>query len=171
MPLSLYDIAVPIILQMLGSLSAILDKAADYAREQGIDPAELVNARLAPDMLPLSKQVQIATDHAKGAVARLAGRDVPKFEDTEATSDQLKERIAKTVAFVRGVDASAFDGAEDREVSLKIGQNQMTLAGRHYLLGFALPNFLFHVTTAYGILRSRGVQIGKRDFIGTPRLS
>lgn len=166
MPLSMHQAAVPGFTRMLNALSSILDKAAAHAGSSGADPATLLQARLAPDMFPLVRQVQIATDHAKGATARLAGREAPKFEDTEATFDELKARIAKTIDFVGSVPASEIDGSEDRQITLTIGGNPMTFAGRVYLLHFALPNFYFHMTTAYDILRHEGVPLGKRDFMG-----
>jgi hypothetical protein len=159
--LSMYQASVPVFLQMLKALSAILDKAGAAA-----DPQELVGARLAPDMFPLARQVQIATDHAKGAAARLAGREVPKFDDDETSFEALKARIAKTIDFVRSVPAAEIEGSEEREVSLTIGGQPMTFTGQRYLLHFALPNFFFHVTTAYDILRHKGLPIGKRDFMG-----
>ncbi len=167
MTLSMYQASVPVFLQGLTSLSAILDKAAAQAAERKIDPSFLVNDRLAPDMLPFTRQVQIASDHAKGATARLAGVEVPKFEDVEKTFDELKHRLAKVVEFVRGFDAAQIDGSEEREITLPIGGNTMTFSGQAYLLHFALPNFFFHQTTAYAILRHNGVAIGKRDFIGS----
>jgi hypothetical protein len=162
----MFQASVPIFLRQLNALSAILDKAAGHARETGIDPSELINARLAPDMFPLSRQVQIATDHAKGAAARLSRREVPKYDDTESTFDQLKARIAKTIDFVKSVPAAEFEGAESRGVTLTIGGQPRSFSGEHYLVHFALPNFFFHVTTAYDILRHKGVPLGKRDFIG-----
>jgi uncharacterized protein len=166
MPLSMYQASVPVFLQMLTSLSAILDKAAQHAGAHGSNPAEFITARLAPDMFPLSRQVQIATDHAKGAAARLAGREIPKFEDTESTFDELKARIAKVMDFISSVEVSEIDGSEEREITLNIAGQPRTYAGQHYLLHSALPNFYFHVTTAYDILRHKGVPLGKRDFTG-----
>ena len=166
MPISMYHVAVPTCLRFLTALSAVLDKAAAHQRESGADDAELLNARLAPDMLPLSQQVQIATDHAKGMAARLAGREVPKFDDTESTIEELKGRIAKVMDFISSVEVAEIDGSEDREITLKLRDRTLTLAGQQYLLNFALPNFFFHVTTAYDILRHRGVPLGKRDFMG-----
>ena len=151
---------------MLKSLSANIDKAAAHAKAKGLEPADLTDARLAPDMLPFSRQVQIATDHAKGAAARLSGRENPKYEDTESTFEELKARIAKTIAFVSGVPAAEIDGSEEREVTLMIGGQPRTMRGQHYLFHSVLPNFFFHVTTAYDILRHKGVEIGKRDFLG-----
>jgi hypothetical protein len=157
----------PVFLQMLKALSANLDKAAAHATAKKIDPSVLVNARLAPDMFPLSRQVQIATDHAKGATARLSGRENPKYEDTESTIDDLKARIAKTLAFVSSVPAAEIDGSEDKDITLTIGGQPRTLKGQRYLLHNALPNFFFHVTTAYDILRHNGVEVGKRDYMGS----
>jgi hypothetical protein len=162
----MYQASVPAVLQMLNALSAILDKAAAHAKEKGIAASEFIEARLAPDMLPFVSQVRIATDHAKGMTARLAGRDVPKYEDTESTFDELKARIAKTIAFVKSVPASEIDGSEEREVTLTLRSGPISFTGQRYLVHFALPNFYFHVTTAYDILRHKGVEIGKRDFLG-----
>ena len=162
----MYQASVPVFLQMLTALSAILDKAAEHARTSGIDPAELVNARLAPDMFPLARQVQIATDHAKGAAARLSGREIPKFEDTEASFEELKARIAKTLDFVSSVEVGEIDSSGDSEITLNIGGQPRTFTGQRYLLHSALPNFFFHVTTAYDILRAKGVPLGKRDYMG-----
>jgi hypothetical protein len=151
---------------MLGALSNILDKAAAQAKERGVDPATLIEARLAPDMFAFARQVQIATDHAKGATARLAGREVPSYADDEASFEALKARIGKTLAFIESVPPAALDGSETRDVVLKVGGREMRFDGRTYLLHFALPNFYFHVTTAYDILRMNGIEIGKRDFMG-----
>lgn len=168
MSLTMYQASVPVFRQMLTSLSAILDKAAAYAAERRIDPNTLLTARLYPNMFTLTRQVQTACDHAKGATARLAGIEVPKFADEEKTFDELKARIAKTLDFIGSVSATNFDGSEGRQVSLKAGPTELSFKGQTYLLGFALPNFLFHVTTAYDILRHNGLDIGKRDFIGNP---
>jgi hypothetical protein len=157
----------PVFQQMLKALSANLEKAAAHATAKKIDPSVLVNARLAPDMFPLSRQVQIATDHAKGASARLSGRENPKYEDTEKTIDELKARIAKTLDFVSSVPAAEIDGSEEKDITLTIGGQQRTLKGQRYLLHNALPNFFFHVTTAYDILRHNGVEVGKRDYMGS----
>jgi hypothetical protein len=162
----MHQASVPAILQMLNALSAILDKAAAHAAAKGFDPSVLVNARLAPDMLPLASQIRIASDHAKGMTARLAGREVPKYEDNEATLDELKARIAKTIAFVESVPAAEFEGSDERSVTLPLRGRTLEFTGLRYLVHFALPNFYFHVTTAYDILRHNGVEIGKRDFMG-----
>lgn len=166
MPLSMSQASQPVFTQMLKALSANLDKAAAHAKAKGIDPSELVSASLAPDMFPLSRQVQIATDHAKGASARLSGRENPKFEDTEATLDELKARIAKAIDFVASVPASEIDGSEAKDITITVGGQPRTLKGERYLLHNALPNFFFHVTTAYDILRHKGVEVGKRDYMG-----
>ncbi|MEN6543519.1 DUF1993 domain-containing protein [Parvibaculum sp.] len=166
MTLNMHQASIPLMLQMFGSISAVLDKAAAYCEERKIDPAVLLGYRLAPDMIPLSGQIQIMTDQAKGCAARLAGIDIPSYADTEKTFDELKARIAKTVAFVKSVTPEQINGAEDREVVLKIGGNELKLKGSQYFFHFFLPNFYFHATTAYDILRHAGVQIGKRDFIG-----
>lgn len=166
MALSMSQASIPVFTQQLTSLSAVIDKAIAHCRAKGVSPAELIGARLAPDMFPFSRQVQIASDHAKGAAARLSGRDNPKFEDTEQTFDELKARIAKTLAFIKGVPGSEIDGSEERDVTITVGGQPRTLTGQRYLLHNAFPNFFFHVTTAYDILRHKGVEIGKRDFMG-----
>jgi hypothetical protein len=151
---------------MLNSLSAILDKAEAFAAERKIEPAVLLGWRLAPDMFPLTRQVQIATDHAKGCCARLAGVEVPKYTDDETTFVALKARIAKTVDFVQGFKPSDIDGSDERDLTITAGSRELRFKGQQYLVSFALPNFYFHVTTAYAILRHCGVPIGKRDFLG-----
>lgn len=165
--LSMSQASIPVFTQQLTSLSALIDKAAEHCRANSIDPSEMIGARLAPDMFPFSRQVQIATDHAKGVAARLSGRENPKYDDVESTFDELKARIAKTLAFVKSVPAKEIDGSEAKDVSLTIGGQPRTLKGQTYLLHNALPNFFFHVTTAYDILRHKGVAIGKRDYMGT----
>jgi hypothetical protein len=164
----MYEASGPRFVSMLRNLDAILAKAQAYAVAKKIDPAVLIDARLFPGMLPFVKQVQIATDHAKGAVARLAGVEVPKFEDTEQSFDDLRARLAKTIAFVESVSAAQVDGAEEREIALRVGGQDLTFKGMSYLLGFAIPNFYFHLVTAYNILRHNGLEIGKRDYIGNP---
>ena len=151
---------------MLNTLSAILDKAQAHAEAKKIDPLALTAFRLFPDMLPMTRQVQIACDTSKGAVARLAGAEIPKHEDTEQTIADLKARIEKTVAFIQTFKPAQIDGTEEKEVVLKIGGNDMKFTGAQYLLGIAYPNFYFHITTAYNMLRHNGVEIGKRDFLG-----
>lgn len=167
MPPSLYRTSIPVFVRAFGNLSAILDKAAAHAEARKFDPSVLVNARLAPDMFPLSRQVQSASDSAKGCAARLAGIDIPRFEDTETTFAELQARIAKTVAFLQGVKPAQLDGSEDRTITLKLRTREVSFTAPDYLLNFALPNFFFHVTTAYGILRHNGVDIGKTDFLGS----
>lgn len=167
MSISLYAASVPPLKQYLRSLDAILGKAAAHAREKNIDPAVLLQARLYPDMLPLIKQVQIASDNAKGITARLAGIDIPSFADTEQTFEELHARLAKTLDFLDGVKPDQVNGSEEREVVVYKGAPyEMRFQGQNYLIHFGLPNFLFHVTTAYAILRHNGVVIGKADFIG-----
>jgi len=162
----MYQASVPVFVRMFGNLSAILDKAAAFAEAKKIDPSVLVNARLAVDMLPLSKQVQIASDAAKGAGARLTGSDVPSFADTETTFPELQARIAKTVDFLKGLDAAQFDGSESKEIVLTLAKGEVTFTGDAYLLNFVLPNFYFHMTTAYAILRHNGLDLGKMDYLG-----
>jgi hypothetical protein len=161
----MYQASVPVFQRTLGALDKILDKAAAYAAERKIDPATLLGARLYPDMFPLSRQVQIATDHAKGASARLAGAPVPSFEDNEKTFAELKARIGKTLDFIGTFKPAQIDGSEGRDISLKAGPRELTFKGQDYLLFFALPNFYFHATTAFGILRHNGASIGKLDFL------
>jgi hypothetical protein len=166
MSLSMYQASVPIFLRQFAALTAIIEKAQAFVKDGGLDEAEFIDARLAPDMLNFAKQVQIATDGAKGGIARLAGVDVPAFADTETTFDELKDRIARTVAFIESVPAGSVDGTEDKALAFKIRDKDMKFVGQPFLLHFVLPNFFFHVTTAYGILRHKGVQIGKMDFLG-----
>jgi len=166
MSLSMYQASVPVFIRGLGNLSAILDKAATHAEAKKIDPSVFINARLAPDMYPLSRQVQIASDVAKGCAARLAGIEVPSYEDSETTFPELQARIAKTMAFLQSVSPSQIDGSEQRPISLKLRGKEVSFLGQPYLLSFVLPNFYFHLTTAYAILRHNGLEIGKQDFIG-----
>jgi hypothetical protein len=168
MTISMYQASAPRFVNTLRNLSAILDKAAAHCDAHKIDPAVLIGARLYPDMFPLARQVQIACDNAKGALARLAGVEVPRHEDTETTFAELQARIAKTVDFVASFQPSQIDGSEEKNVHLKLGKLEVDWKGLQYLCGFALPNFYFHVVTAYDILRHNGVGIGKRDYIGTP---
>ena len=166
MSLSMHQAAAPVFVQGLSALSNVLNKAQAHAAARKIDPAVLAAARLAPDMLPLVKQVQIACDFAKGAMARLAGEEVPSWPDSEKTFDDLKGRIRKTLDYVQTFKAARIDGSEQREVKLKVAGNDISMRGQAYLLHFVLPNFLFHATTAYAILRHNGVELGKRDFMG-----
>ena len=168
MAISMYQASAPRFASTLGNLAGVLDKAQAHAEAKGLDPLVLTACRIFPDMFPLSRQVQIASDTAKGALARLAGVEVPKYEDSEQTIAELKARIAKTVAFLAGFKPVQIDGSEDKELSIKLGKNEVNWKGMQYLLGFALPNFYFHVTTAYCILRHNGVELGKRDYIGNP---
>jgi len=166
MTLSMYQAAVPVLSRRLAILSSLLAKGADHAAAAGIDPSDLLATRLAPDMFPLTRQVQIASDGAKGGVARLAGVEVPSFPDEETTIPELQARLARTIEFVDGVPADRFEGSEDRRITLKAGPRELEFAGRDFLFGFVLPNVFFHVTTAYAILRHRGVPIGKMDYLG-----
>ena len=168
MNLSMYQASAPRFANTLRNLSAILDKAQAHAEAKKIEPAVLLQSRLYPDMFPLLRQIQIASDSAKGPVARLAGVEVPKYEDTEETIADLKARLAKTIDFVSSIKPAQIDGSEEKDIHLKLGTREVDWKGMQYLLGFALPNFYFHVVTAYDILRHNGVEIGKRDFIGTP---
>lgn len=166
MTISMYQASVPVFQRTLKALDAILDKGAAYAAERKIDPSVLVSARLFPDMFALARQVQIATDHAKGAGARLAGLPAPSYADTEASFPELKARIGKTLEFLATLSPGQIDGSEGRDISLKAGPRELSFKGQDYLLFFALPNFYFHVTTAFAILRHNGVPIGKLDFLG-----
>jgi len=168
MNISMYQASAPRFVNILKNLSAILDKAQAYADTRKVDPTVLTSSRLYPDMFTLARQVQTACDTAKGAVARLAGIEIPKYEDTEQTLAELKARIAKTIDFIGTVKAAQIEGSEDKSIVLKIRGQDVNYTGMQYLLGFAHPNFYFHVTTAYDILRHNGVEIGKRDYIGNP---
>lgn len=166
MSFNIYQASVPAFLQTLGALSGILTKAAAHAEAKKIDPSVFITARLAPDMHPLSRQIQILSDSAKGAAARLAGVEIPSFPDTETTFAELQARIAKTIEFVKGLKPAQFEGADTREITLKVGSQEMKFKGAAYLSHFVFPNFYFHSATAYNILRHNGVDVGKRDFIG-----
>lgn len=168
MNISMYQASVPRFVNILGNLSNIIDKAQAYIEANKIDDFTLTSFRLFPDMLPMSKQVQIACDTAKGAVARLAGLDIPVFADNEKTLVELKARIAKTVAFIQTVTPGQIDGTEDKAIVLKRGDKETHYKGMQFLLGHAIPNIYFHVTTAYDILRHNGIPIGKRDYLGNP---
>ena len=167
MALSMYDSSIPTLKQTLSSLAAILRKTAEHAQAKKIDPGVFVNARLFPDMFPLSRQIQIATDQAKGCAARLAGVDIPKFEDKETTIDELLERIAKTIAFLDSFKTQQIDGSEEHDIELQLHETRLEYKGQAYLLKWVLPNFYFHATTAYNILRHNGVEVGKKDFLGS----
>ena len=166
MAFDIYDASVPVLIAGLSNLSKILAKGAAHAEAKGYKPENLLTARLAPDMHPLPNQVQIASDAAKGLAGRLAGVDVPSMADTETTFPELQARIEKTIAFLKSLDRAAFAGAETKEVVIKAGSNEWKMTGQQFLTTFALPNFFFHTTTAYAILRHNGVEIGKRDFLG-----
>lgn len=167
MSLSMYAASVPAFRQMLGSLDGLLSKAEAHATERKIDPNALLHARLFPDMFPLVRQVQVACDFAKSVPARLAGVDVPAYEDVEQTFAELRARVAKTLAFIDGLDAASFEGSEQREIVLRPGTpKERTISGQAYLLSYGLPQFFFHVTTAYSLLRHNGVEVGKKDFMG-----
>ena len=167
MPISMYQASIPSFAHSLGALAAVLDKAEAYCTAKKIEPAVMLSARLIADMLPLSRQVQIACDFAKGGAARLAGVDVPSWADDEKTFAELKLRIKKTLDFVNSFQAGHIDGSEGRAMqSIKIGGQPAKIDGQHYLNHFVLPNFYFHITTAYAILRANGVDIGKRDYMG-----
>jgi hypothetical protein len=162
MPHPLYDASVPTLLMFLQALSKLIDKA----EQSGVAEAQIIEGRLAPDMFPFPRQIQIATDLAKGAVGRLTGQTPPSWADDETTLAELKARIAKAIAYVGSAQPEAFEGAEGRTIELKASGRDLRFDGTSYLLRFALPNFFFHVTTAYGILRAQGVKLGKPDFFG-----
>jgi len=168
MTISMYQASAPRFAAMLRNLSTLLDKAEAHCTAKKIEPSALTTFRLYPDMFPLTRQVQIACDTAKGAVARLAGADIPKHEDSEQTFADLKARIAKTVEFIESLKAERIDGTEDKEIVLAMRSGERRFKGMPYLLGFAYPNFYFHITTAYNILRHNGVELGKLDFLGKP---
>ncbi len=166
MKLSVPAVSVEIFTHSLTSLSALLEKGAAHAAARKFDPGVLVNARLAPDMFPLLKQVQIACDIAKNSTARLAGMEPPRFEDNEKTLEELRSRIARTIDYIRSVPASAFEGGEQRDIKVPAGERTLEFKGLAFIQRWAIPNVYFHVTTAYNILRHNGVDIGKRDFLG-----
>ena len=166
MNISMYQASAPRFVNTLKNLSLLLDKAQAHAEAKKIEPAALTGFRLFPDMFPLARQVQIACDTAMGAVARLAGVEIPKHEDTEQTFAELKARIAKTIEFIDSVKPAQIDGSEAKEIVMKLRSGEVKLEGLQYLMAFATPNFYFHATTVYNILRHNGVEIGKRDFLG-----
>jgi hypothetical protein len=166
---SMHAFSVDLFSNALENLSWILEKGAASAASRKIEPAVLLAARLAPDMLPLTRQIQIAGDLAKNSVARLAGQEPPRYEDTETTIEQLRARLARTIDFLKSVPASAFEGAETRDIKLPAGERTLEFKGLAFLQTWAIPNVFFHVTTAYNILRHNGVDLGKRDFIGGGR--
>ncbi len=168
MTLSMYQASVPRFINALNNLSAILDKAQAHVDAKKLDEATLTSFRLFPDMLPMARQILIATDTAKGLAARLAGVDIPVYEDTEKTLGELKARIAKTVAYLQTFRPEQIDGTEDKEIVIKRGDKETRYTGMQFLLGHAVPNVYFHITTAYNILRHNAVEIGKRDYLGNP---
>ena len=166
MPFSMSQASLPVFEIGLNALTAVLDKAAAYAAAKKVDPAVLLGWRLAPDMFALARQVQVACDQAKNGAARLAGVEPPKFEDTETSLEQLKARIAKTLAYIKGLDTKAIDASADREITFPLGPTKGQMKGGDFLNHFVLPNFYFHLTAAYAIVRHCGVELGKRDFLG-----
>ena len=166
MSFSIYDAAIPPMIRMLENLSKIMDKAVSQAKEKDMPLSELLDARLAPDMHPFTRQIQMVSDSAKGCAARLAGIEAPSMPDTETTFPELHTRIAKTIDFLKSVSAEKIVGAEDRMVTIKTPNRTFEMTGREYVTGFALPNFFFHVTTAYALLRHKGIAIGKMDYLG-----
>ena len=168
MNVSMYQASVPRFIHALNNLSVILDKAQAHAQAKKLDEATLTGFRLYPDMLPMARQILIATDTAKGVAARLAGVEIPVYEDTEKTLGELKDRVAKTVAYLQTFTPEQIDGTEDKEIVIKRGDKETRYTGMQFLLGHAVPNVYFHITTAYNILRHNGVDIGKRDYLGNP---
>jgi uncharacterized protein len=165
--MSFYDAVVPAYLQMLGSLAGLLTKAEAHCQAKNIEPEVLLGSRLFPDMLPLSKQIQLASDFAAKGCARLTHSEVPSTPDTEKTFEELKQRLAKTVDYVKSFKPAQFDGADAKEVTFPAGPDRtMTMKGQQFLSAVSFPNFYFHAATAHGILRHNGVEIGKRDFLG-----
>ncbi|MGH8225868.1 MAG: DUF1993 domain-containing protein [Gammaproteobacteria bacterium] len=168
MTISMYQASLPMFVRMLRNLDAILAKGAVHAEAKKIDPAVLVASRLYPDMFTLARQVQIATDIVKGCAARLSGQEPPKYEDNETSFPELAERVQKTIAFLETVKPEQIDGTEDKQITLNMRSGDLTFDGLSYLTGFVIPNFYFHLTTAYNILRHNGVELGKMDFLGKP---
>ena len=168
MSITMHSASVPVFVRMLGNLGNWLDKAEAHAAAKKFDPVVFLGTRLAPDMLPFTRQIQIATDAAKFAVARLAGVDAPKFEDNEASFADLRARLRKTIDYIQSVPASQVDGSEDRDVVVPRRDGPITVKGQHYLLAMAMPNFYFHVTTTYALLRHNGVDVGKSDYLNAP---
>jgi uncharacterized protein len=168
MTISMYQASAPRLINSMRNLSTILDKTQAYIDAKKIDPAALLQFRLFPDMLNLTRQIQIATDTAKGVVARLAGVDIPAYEDNETSVAELQARIAKTIAFIEGFTPAQLDGTEDKAIVTKRGDKETHYTGMQFLLGHAIPNVYFHVSIAFAILRHNGVEIGKRDYLGNP---
>jgi len=166
MSISMYQASVPALVQYLKNVSNIVDKASAFCTAKNVDPTVIANFRLAADMFPFSRQIQIMSDGAKGCGARLAGIEVPSFPDTETNLEELKARIAKTIAFLEGLKPAQFEGSETRDITVKAGPRELNFKGADYLTTWVLPNFYFHATAAYAILRHLGVEIGKRDYLG-----
>jgi uncharacterized protein len=169
--LSFYDVSIPVYLNTLNNLAAILAKAEAHAAAEGADLASYTEARLHPEMLPLTRQIQMLSDSAKGGAARLAGVEPPSMADTETTFAELKERVARTIAFVETIKPEQLEGRETATIELKLPNRTMTFTGRDFLFNFSLPNFYFHVVTAYGLLRKEGVPLGKMDFLAGAQLA
>lgn len=169
MKISMYSACVPVFTSALGNMDRLLEKAMNYVVARKLDPNALLLARLAPDMYPLKKQVQVATDLIKGTAARLAGVEVPKYEDNETTFEELRQRVAKTLAFLGSLQPAQFEGAEDRDIILNLGGQPQTFKGETYLLSFGTPNVYFHYVTIYALLRHNGMELSKRDYIGPLR--
>jgi len=169
MKVPMHALSVEVFVNALGNLSWVLEKGASAAAQRKFDPAVLLAARLAPDMLPLTRHVQIAGDIAKNAVARLAGQEPPRFEDNETSIEQLRARLARTIDYLKGVPASAFEGADTRAIKVPAGERTLQFKGLEFLQRWAIPNVFFHFTTAYDILRHNGVELGKRDFLNAGR--
>lgn len=168
MTISMYSASAPMFTRTLTALGAVLGKGAAFAEARKIDPSVLLQARLAPDMFPLTRQVQIASDTVKGCVARLSGAEAPSWADTEASFPELQARVARTVEFVAGFSPEQIDGAEERPIVLKLRSGDIHFTGHSYLIGFVIPNLMFHSAIAYAILRHNGVDLGKLDFLGAP---
>ncbi len=165
MKISMYSMSVDTFVPNLAMLSQLLQKAAKHATDKKYEPAVLVNARLAPDMLPLSRQIQIACDMAKNGSARLAAQEAPRFEDNESTMDELLNRVARTIEYLKTLPASSIDGSEERDIKVPLRDRTLDMKGLPFLKSWALPNFYFHIVTSYDILRHNGVELGKRDFL------
>ena len=169
MTISMYQAAIPPLVHSLSNLVGILSKGETYAEEKKIEASVLLNTRLYPDMFPLTRQVQIASDIARRGVSRLAGREVTNTEDKESSFSELKTRLQETIAYLKTITPEEIDGTESKSISLPVGEETLTLEGQFFLLYFMLPNVYFHVTTAYDILRHCGVELGKRDYLGSPK--
>ena len=169
MSVSMYSFSAPVFVRMLGNLLTWLEKAEAHAQARKWDPDLLLTARLAPDMLPFSAQIQIACDAAKFGVARLSGVDAPKFPDDEKTLAELKERVRKTIAYMQSVPAAKLEGTEDKDITVPLRDRSMVFKGEVFLKSFCLPIFLFHVTMTYALLRHNGVELGKMDYLGAPQ--